>query len=78
MAIKKITGTVVSNRMSKTITVAVQKKKIHKKYHKVLSKTKKYYAHDEHNQYQVGDIVKVQETRPISKKKCWIVIHKFN
>nr|YP_010728939.1 ribosomal protein S17 [Lithothamnion corallioides]WEA77084.1 ribosomal protein S17 [Lithothamnion corallioides] len=77
MPIKEVIGEVISNKMNKTITVAVIKKVSHKKYKKILSKTKKYYAHDEHNNYLIGDIVKIQEIRPISKNKCWKVIKKI-
>nr|AYR05828.1 ribosomal protein S17 [Lithothamnion sp.] len=78
MPIKEVIGKVISNKMDKTITVAVIKKISHKKYNKVLSKTKKYYVHDEQNSYSIGDIVKIQEIRPISKNKCWKVIKKIN
>lgn len=78
MPTKEIIGKVISNKMNKTITVAVQNRQLHKKYSKVLSKTKKYYVHDENNEYIFGDIVKIKETRPISKNKCWIVIDKLN
>nr|YP_007878220.1 30S ribosomal protein S17 [Calliarthron tuberculosum]AGA63831.1 30S ribosomal protein S17 [Calliarthron tuberculosum] len=78
MATKEIIGRVISNKMNKTITVAINNKISHKKYNKILSRTKKYYVHDENNDYLVGDIVKIKETRPISKTKCWIVIDKLN
>ena len=60
MPIKEVIGKVISDKMKKTITVAVIKKISHKKYNKVVSKTKKYYAHDEYNNYSTGDIVKIQ------------------
>lgn len=69
MTNKEITGEVISNKMNKTVTVAINKKVQHKKYKKILLKTKKYYAHDEKNECSVGDVIKIQETRPISKKK---------
>lgn len=81
MALKEIVGKVISNKMNKTITVAVNRKITHKKYNKIISKTKKYYVHDESNQYNMGDLVKIRQTKPISKNKCWIVIqqvHKSN
>nr|YP_009541716.1 ribosomal protein S17 [Synarthrophyton chejuense]AYR05725.1 ribosomal protein S17 [Synarthrophyton chejuense] len=78
MGIKEIIGKVINNKMDKTITVAVIRKISHNKYNKVLSKTKKYYAHDENNSYSKGDIVKIKEVRPISKTKCWKVIEKIN
>lgn len=77
MTNKEIVGKIISNKMNKTVTVAINKKTSHKKYKKILFKTKKYYAHDEKNQYLIGDIVKIQETRPISKQKCWKVIAKL-
>lgn len=78
MPIKEVIGKVISHKMDKTITVAVINKISHRKYNKILSRTKKYYVHDEHNDYWTGDIVKIQETRPISKNKCWKVIKKIN
>lgn len=78
MATKEVIGKVVNNKMNKTITVAVTKKISHKKYNKIVCKTKKYYAHDEKNLYSNGDIVKIQETKPISKTKCWKAIEKIN
>ena len=78
MAIKEIIGKVIKNKMDKTITVAVIRKIPHKKYNKIILKTKKYYAHDEHNNYMTGDTVKIQETKPISKIKCWKVIEKIS
>nr|QVY58237.1 30S ribosomal protein S17 [Eucheuma denticulatum] len=64
-------GIVISNKMHKTITVAVKTKVAHKKYSKTITKTNKYYVHDEKNQCDIGDIVKIQATKPISKKKRW-------
>lgn len=78
MALKEIVGQVISNKMNKTITVAVSSKISHKKYKKTVSRTKKYYVHDTNNQYQIGDLVKIKQTRPISKNKCWTVIEKIN
>jgi len=77
MSIKEKTGVVVSNKMSKTITVAVKTKIAHNKYGKVLARTKKYKVHDEKNECNVGDIVKIQETRPLSKTKFWKLISKI-
>jgi len=77
MVIKKRTGIVISDKMTKTITVAVQTKIAHRKYGKILTCTKKYKAHDEHETCKIGDIVKIQETRPISKTKFWKLIHKI-
>lgn len=74
MRIKEITGQVISNKMDKTITVAVHTKIAHKKYSKIILKTKKYYAHDENNKCQIGDLVRIKQNKPISKNKRWIVI----
>ncbi|OUM95061.1 MAG: 30S ribosomal protein S17 [Thermobacillus sp. ZCTH02-B1] len=62
-------GRVVSDKMDKTIVVAVETYKKHKLYHKRIKYTKKYKVHDEHNEAKVGDIVKIMETRPLSKEK---------
>lgn len=64
-------GIVISDKMNKTITVKVTNKISHKKYSKIISRTNKYYAHDETNKCKIGDIVKIQESKPISKKKRW-------
>lgn len=64
-------GKVVSNRMQKTIVVAVQRLLRHPVYQKTIKKTSKLYAHDEKNECQIGDLVKVMETRPLSKLKRW-------
>ena len=66
-----MTGTVVSNKMDKTIVVAVETSVKHPIYGKIVKKTYKLKAHDEENQCQIGDRVKVMETRPLSKDKRW-------
>ncbi len=71
---RTITGLVTSNKMNKTITVTVERKIMHSKYGKFLKKTKKYHAHDEKNDANVGDMVKIMETRPLSKLKRWRLI----
>jgi small subunit ribosomal protein S17 len=68
---KEIVGEVVSNRMQKTIVVEVVRKRAHPFYGRVVSKAKKFYAHDEKNQAHVGDLVRLEETRPLSKLKRW-------
>jgi len=68
---KEVIGLVVSNRMQKTIVVQVVRQKSHAFYGRVVSKAKKFYAHDEKNQAQVGDFVRLEETRPLSKLKRW-------
>jgi small subunit ribosomal protein S17 len=68
---KVLVGKVVSNKMDKTIVVAVETYKKHVLYHKRIKYTKKFKAHDENNEAKIGDVVKIMETRPISKDKCW-------
>ena len=68
---KTRTGRVVSNKMDKTITVASRFKEKHPIYGKFVSKTKKYYAHDEKNETNIGDRVRIMETRPLSRTKRW-------
>ncbi len=65
---------VTSNKMDKSITVAVERKVMHPKYGKFLKKTKKYHAHDEANEAKTGDLVKIMETRPLSKLKRWRLV----
>ena len=71
---KVMTGTVVSNKMDKTIVVAVETSVKHPIYGKIVKKTYKLKAHDEENQCQIGDRVKVMETRPLSKDKRWRIV----
>jgi small subunit ribosomal protein S17 len=68
---KEVVGEVVSNRMHKTIVVQVTRKKSHPFYGRVIARHKKFYAHDETNRAHVGDIVRIEETRPLSKLKRW-------
>jgi small subunit ribosomal protein S17 len=68
---KILLGEVVSNRMHKTITVKVERRVRHPMYERVVKRSKKFHAHDEHNQCQIGDVVRIIETRPLSKTKCW-------
>jgi small subunit ribosomal protein S17 len=68
---KELIGNVVSNRMHKTIVVQVVRQKSHPLYTRVISKAKKFYAHDEKNEAHIGDVVKLEETRPLSKLKRW-------
>ncbi len=67
-------GVVVSNSMDKTVTVAVVTKVKHPLYKKYITLTKKFKAHDENNECNVGDKVKIAETRPLSKTKCWRLV----
>jgi len=74
MSQKNTLGIVVSNKMDKTIIVAVKKQVSHKRYAKIIIKTNKYYVHDENNECKIGDKVKIEETRPLSKHKRWKLI----
>lgn len=67
-------GKVVSDKMNKTVVVAVERKVPHALYNKPMVSTKRFKAHDENNECQVGDTVKIVETRPLSKDKCWRVV----
>ena len=67
-------GVVHSNKMDKTITIKVVRSMLHPKYGKFMKKSKKYFAHDEKNECNVGDLVKIMETRPLSKLKCWRLV----
>ncbi len=71
---KEKIGLVTSNKMDKSIVVAVERKVKHPKYGKFLNKTTKFVAHDETNVCSIGDTVKIMETRPISKNKCWRLV----
>ena len=71
---KERKGVVVSDKRDKTITVAVERRTQHPKYKRVVKKTKKYTAHDEENACNEGDIVRIMETRPLSKTKRWRLI----
>ena len=68
------TGVVVSDQNDKTVTVLVERQFAHPLYTKQVKKTKKYRAHDENNEYQKGDVVRITETRPLSKTKRWRVL----
>ncbi|HOI26231.1 MAG: 30S ribosomal protein S17 [Paludibacteraceae bacterium] len=71
---KERNGVVSSNKMDKTIVVAVKWKEKHPIYQKFVSKTKKYHAHDEKNECNIGDVVRIQETRPLSRTKRWRLV----
>mmetsp|Transcript_12969 Transcript_12969/g.42778 ORF Transcript_12969/g.42778 Transcript_12969/m.42778 type:complete len:97 (+) Transcript_12969:2797-3087(+) len=68
-----LTGTVTSDKTDKTVTVKVERKVKHPLYGKIIRRSKKYHAHDETNQYTIGDVVRIEETKPISKTKTWAV-----
>lgn len=67
-------GVVVSDKQDKTVTVVVERRFPHPLYGKAQTRSKKFHAHDEKNEYQVGDVVRIQETRPLSKTKRWRVL----
>ena len=67
-------GTVVSDQMDKTVVVSVERQLAHPLYGKQVSRQKRYQAHDEENNCQVGDLVRIEETRPLSKHKRWRVL----
>ena len=69
-----LTGTVVSSNTNKTIVVKVTRRVKHKLYKKIISQSKKYHAHDENNNFKIGDNVRIIESKPISKLKTWIVM----
>jgi small subunit ribosomal protein S17 len=71
---KTITGIVVSDKMDKTVVVAVENYAQHPVYKKIIKRTRKYKAHDEKNECKTGDRVKLMETRPLSKEKRWRVV----
>ena len=73
MAVKERVGEVVSDKMDKTIVVAIENRSPHPKYGKIVVRTKKYKVHDAENKCQIGDRVRIKETRPLSKTKRWTV-----
>lgn len=70
-------GTVTSDKTDKTVTVLVERKVKHPLYGKIIRRSKRYHAHDEANEYVVGDFVRIEETKPISKTKTWRVIDRL-
>ncbi|MGF1541941.1 MAG: 30S ribosomal protein S17 [Pleurocapsa sp.] len=73
MAVKERVGEVVSDKMEKTIVVAIENRNKHPKYGKIVVRTKKYKVHDEENKCKLGDRVRIRETRPLSRTKRWTV-----
>ena len=72
-----LTGTVTSDKTDKTVTVKVERRVKHPLYGKIIRRSKKYHAHDEANEYNEGDTVRIEETKPISKTKTWRVIDRL-
>jgi len=74
MPSKEIVGKVVSNKMEKTVVVAVENRFPHPRYEKQIVQTRKFKAHDAENRCQIGDLVKIRECRPLSREKTWLVV----
>ncbi|VVE74455.1 30S ribosomal protein S17 [Pandoraea anapnoica] len=70
---RTLVGRVVSDKMDKTVTVLIERQMKHPLYGKYIVRSKKYHAHDETNQYKEGDLVEIEESRPLSKTKAWTV-----
>lgn len=70
---RRLIGRVVSDKMEKTVVVAIERRKTHRVYKKVVKSTKKVYAHDESNEVEVGSVVQLVESKPLSKTKRWVV-----
>ncbi len=71
---RKLTGRVVSDKMNKTVTVLVERRVKHPLYGKVMIRSQKYHAHDENNEFHPGDLVMIEECRPLSRTKAWKVV----
>ncbi len=71
---KTFVGQVVSNKMDKTVVVAVESRKPHPLYRRIVKRVTRFKAHDESNACSPGDVVRIEETRPLSKEKCWRVV----
>ncbi len=71
--VRTLLGKVVSDARAKTVTVLVERRAKHELYGKIVARSRKYHAHDENNEYKVGDVVEISETRPVSKTKAWAV-----
>lgn len=71
--VRTLQGKVVSDKMDKTVTVLVERKVKHPLYGKIIRLSTKIHAHDENNQYSIGDLVVIEESRPLSKTKSWVV-----
>lgn len=71
---RQLTGRVASDKMNKTVTVLVERRVPHPLYNKFVARSKKYHAHDENNEYRPGDLVLIEECRPLAKTKAWRVV----
>ena len=74
MSKRVLQGVVVSDACDKTVIVRVERRVMHPVYKKFVTSSKKFAAHDENNSYRTGDTVRIEESRPISKRKCWVVL----
>jgi small subunit ribosomal protein S17 len=74
MSKRVLQGVVVSDKSDKTVIVTVERRVMHPVYKKFVTRSKKYAAHDEGNAHKIGDVVRIEESRPISKRKRWVVI----
>ena len=70
---RTLVGKVVSDKRAKTVTVLVERRAKHELYGKIVARSSKYHAHDEKDEYKIGDVVEITESRPISKTKSWVV-----
>jgi small subunit ribosomal protein S17 len=70
---RTLVGLVVSDKRDKTVTVKIERRTKHSLYEKIVARSSKYHAHDATNQYQIGDVVEISESKPISKTKAWVV-----
>ncbi|TAK96353.1 MAG: 30S ribosomal protein S17 [Aquabacterium sp.] len=70
---RTLVGKVVSDARAKTVTVLVERRVKHELYGKIVAKSSKYHAHDENNEFKLGDVVEITESRPLSKTKNWVV-----
>jgi len=74
MPSRVLQGTVVSDKCDKTVIVSVERRYMHPKYKKFIRRSKKYAAHDENNTFKEGEVIRIRECRPISKRKTWTVV----
>lgn len=72
--LRALTGRVVSDKMDKTVTVLIERRVRHPLVGKIVTRSRKYHAHSDNNEYKLGDLVMIQETRPVSKTKAWKVV----
>ncbi len=71
---RALTGRIVSDKMNKTVTVLVERRVTHELYGKVIKRSNRYHAHDENNEYHEGDLVTIEQCRPLAKTKSWRVV----